>query len=98
MESYLSEEGLWASGVAARLRLILANFADDPPAERHSYITEEIERALKPVSPSRRKLFLDCLAERFPAWEGARSSAQSDVQVGPAPMKPEELVVRTSST
>lgn len=94
MESYLSEEALWAGGVAARLKLIQANFADDPAAVRHGYLTEEIERALKPVSPSRRKLFLDCLAERFPAWEGARSSAQSDVKVGPAPMQPEELVAR----
>jgi len=93
MES-LSEEALWASGLAARLKLIQANFADDPSSVRQGYITEEIERALKPVSPTRRKLYLDCLAERFPAWEGVRSTAQSDVTVGAAPLQPEELVAK----
>src|SRR5438445_464410 len=47
MESHLSEEAQWASGLAARLRLIQANFADDPPSQRQGVITEEIERALK---------------------------------------------------
>lgn len=92
MDSYLSEEALWASGVAARLKLIQANFADDPASVRQGYITEEIERALKPVSPTRRRAFLDSLSERFPAWEGVRSTAASDVKVGAAPLQPEELV------
>ena len=94
MESHLSEEALWASGLASRLRLIQANFADDPASARHGYIVEEIERALKPVSPTRRKLYLDSLAERFPAWEGLRSAARSDVKAGSAPLAPEELVAR----
>lgn len=94
MESYLSEEALWASGVAARLKVIQANFADDPSSVRQGYIKEEIERALKPVSPTRRKVFLDSLAERFPAWEGARSTAESDTKAGPVPVQPEELVAR----
>ena len=67
MESHLSEEALWASGLASRLRLIQANFADDPSSVRQGYLLEEIERALKPVSPTRRKNYLDSLAERFPA-------------------------------
>src|SRR5437899_1313173 len=94
MESHLSEEALWASGLASRLRLIQANFADDPSSVRQGYLLEEIERALKPVSPTRRKNYLDSLAERFPAWEGTRSTARSDVQVGAAPLAPEELVAR----
>jgi hypothetical protein len=94
MESHLSEEALWASGVASRLRLIQANFADDPSSVRQSYIIEEIERALKPVSPTKRKVYLDTLAERFPAWEGVRSAPRSDVAVGPTPLTPEELVAR----
>ncbi len=92
MESYLSEEALWASGLAARLKLIQANFADDPSSVRQGYLSEEIERALKPVSPTRKKAYLDSLAERFPAWEGIRSAAQSDLKVGSAPLTPEELV------
>ena len=94
MESYLSEEALWASGLASRLRLIQANFADDPSAVRQGYITEEIERAIKPISPTRRKVYLESLAERFPAWEGVRSAPSSDVKVGPTPLTPEELVAR----
>src|SRR5437016_5732346 len=49
MESYLSEEALWAGGLASRLRLIQANFADDSSSIRQGYIIEEIERAIKPV-------------------------------------------------
>jgi hypothetical protein len=94
MESHLSEEALWASGVASRLRLIQANFADDPSSVRQGYIIEEIERALKPVSPTRRKVYLDNLAERFPAWEGTRFAPRSDVTVGAAPLTPDELVAR----
>jgi len=94
MESHLSEEAQWASGLASRLRLIQANCADDPSSVRQGYITEEIERALKPVSPTRRKNYLDSLVERFPAWEGVRSAARSDVKVGVAPLTPEELVAR----
>ncbi len=92
--SHLSEEALWASGLASRLRLIQADAADDPPAVRHGYIVEEIERALKPVSPSRRKVYLDSLAERFPAWEGVRSAPQSDAKVGAAPLTAEDVVAR----
>jgi hypothetical protein len=94
MESYLSEEALWASGLGARLRLIQANFADDPFPTRQGYVIEEIERALKPISPTRRKAYLASLAERFPAWEGVRSAARSDVKVGSAPLTAEELVAR----
>jgi len=94
MESHLSEEALWASGLASRLRLIQANFADDTSSVGQGYIMEEIERALQPVSPTRRKLFLEALGERFPAWEGARSAPSSDVQVGATPLTPEELVAR----
>lgn len=92
MESYLSEEALWASGLASRLRLIQANFADDPSSVRQGYLVEEIERALKPVSPTRRRIYLDSLAERFPAWEGLRSAARSDVKVRSALLTPEEMV------
>ena len=95
MDSHLSEEALWASGLASRLRLIQANFADDPSSVRQGYIVEEIERALKPVSPTKRGLFLDSLKERFPGWEGFRTAASSDTKnFGPAPLTAEELVKR----
>jgi len=49
MESQFGEESLWASALAARLRVLQANFADDDAAARRDFITQEIERALKPV-------------------------------------------------
>src|SRR5260221_3061273 len=94
MDSHLSEESLWASGLSSRLRLIQANFADDPSSVRQGYIIEEIERALKPVSPTKRVVFLDSLKERFPDWEGVRTTASSDTKFGTAPLTPEELVAR----
>ena len=94
MESHLSEESAWASGLASRLRLILASCAEDPSSVRQGYLLEEIERALKQVSPTRRKAYLDSLAERFPSWDGVRSTAQSQVKTGAAPLTPEELVSR----
>jgi hypothetical protein len=98
MESHLSEDALWAKGLASRLRLIQANSMDDPPAARHGYLTDEIERALKTVAPSRRKEHLDALAERFPAWEGVRSASHSDAEVGNTPLTPEQLVGNTPLT
>src|SRR5882724_1436011 len=69
MESYLSEEALWANGLASRLRLVQANFADDQASSRHNFIAEELDRALKDVVPSKRKAYLNALAEKFPAWQ-----------------------------
>ena len=94
MESYLSEETLWASGLASRLRLIQANFADDPPATRHNYITEEIERALKNVVSSKKKIYLNALAERFPSWQAGQPAPVPENKTDAAPETPESLLVR----
>lgn len=94
MELQFSEEYVWANGLASRLRLIQANFADDSSAVRQGYITEEIERALKTVPPASRKVFLEALVDRFPAWDGMRSDASSDDTAGLVPLTAEELVAR----
>jgi|SoiMethySBSTD1v2_1073268.scaffolds.fasta_scaffold529240_1 hypothetical protein len=91
---HLSEESVWASRMAARLRLIIASCAEDPAPTRRTYLVEEIERELKQVSPTRRKAYLDSLVERFPSWEGNRSTAVSQVKTGATPLTPEELVAR----
>lgn len=72
MESHLAEESLWADALAARLRVLQANFADDDPATRQGYLVEEIERALKGCVPEKRKVLLDALTVQFPAWQEAR--------------------------
>src|SRR3954447_9336350 len=94
MEPHLSEEALWASRLAARLRLLIASCAEDSPSVRHGYLVDEIDRELRQGSPTRRKPYLDSLVERFPSWEGNRTTAASQVGTGPAPLAPEELVRR----
>ncbi len=93
MESHLSEESLWASGLAARLRVLQANFADDDSATRRDFIVQEIERALKGLVPEQRKARLEALAAWFPSWQ--TSGPVRDAQpAGRPPETPEELLER----
>src|ERR1043166_1646420 len=95
MDSYLSEESLWASGFGARLRLTQTAFAGDSPQARPNFLYEEIERGLKDVVPSKRPRFLQALAERFPAWEESAPPAQPATMPGqPADESPEALLAR----
>jgi len=94
MDSHLTEEALWASALASRLKLLQANFADDAPSTRQTYITEEIDRALKGVIPARRKLYLEALAERFPAWQSAQTVPIAPTPLSAAPESPSELLAR----
>jgi len=89
--SHLTEEALWASNLAARLRLLQANFADDSAATRRDYLHEEIDRAIKDITPGKRRAHLEALRERFPSWQGSQpSAAQLPI---PAPVEtPEEAL------
>ena len=84
MEAQFGEASLWASALAARLRVLQANFADDDPGARRDFITQEIERALKGCVPEKRRALLGALADRFPCWQG---SAPPVAQVGAAPVE-----------
>jgi hypothetical protein len=94
MESQLSEESLWATALAARLRTLQANFADDDAATRQTYLDEEIERALKGCAPDKRRVLLDALAVKFPTWliSGPVAASDSAPPALPAPSTPEELL------
>jgi hypothetical protein len=97
MESQLSEEALWAVALAARLRVLQANFADDDAATRQSFLVEEIERALKGCVPDTRRVLLDALAVRFPSFESGGSLPDPKAKAPaapPAPLTPEELLQR----
>ena len=85
---------MWASGLASRLKMLQANFADDTPATRQTYITEEIERALKGVVPAKRKLYLNALAERFPAWQAGQAAPVAPPPQSAVPETPSELLAR----
>jgi hypothetical protein len=92
MEAPLSEESLWAVALAARLRTLQANFADDDAATRQTYLTEEIERALKGSVPEKRRALLDALAIRFPSWQTAAPVRDAAAPAPAAPSTPEELL------
>jgi hypothetical protein len=92
MESQLSEESLWAASVAARLRTLQANFADDDAATRQTYLVEEIERALKGCVPEKRKALLEALADRFPSWQAAVVPEAAPTPAPAAPSTPGELL------
>ncbi len=99
MESYLTEEASWASGVAGRLRLIQANFADDEPQVRQSCLAEELERSLKNVPFNRREQHLQALSEFFPAWGKPSEAPAPAAPSGPAAVEtPEELLDRFLQT
>jgi hypothetical protein len=69
MPDVLTDDSKWVNGLAARLRVLQVNFADEQPALRQGYIVDEIERALKELPSNRRKNCLMILAEQFPAWQ-----------------------------
>jgi hypothetical protein len=69
MAEVMSDDSRWVNGLAARLRVLQANFADEQPALRQSYIVDEIERALKQVPSNRRKQCMSVLSDQFPAWQ-----------------------------
>jgi hypothetical protein len=92
MESHLSEESLWANALAARLKVLQANFADDDANTRQDFITQEIQQALKGTVPDKRKILLNALAERFPAAQAASSVVVDSAPA--APQTPEALLER----
>jgi hypothetical protein len=87
-ESHLSETALWANGLAARLKVLQANLADDDAATREGFIVDEINRALKGCVPEKRKLLLDALAEQFPSWQSS-SPVAPPAAATPVPSEPE---------
>jgi hypothetical protein len=87
-ESHLSETALWANGLAARLKVLQANLADDDAATREGFIVDEINRALKGCVPEKRKILLDALAEQFPSWQSSSPVAPPAV-AAPVPSEPE---------
>lgn len=74
---------MWASALAARLRLLQASFADDEPSVREDFIAQEIDRALKGIVPERRKVLLESLARMFPL--GGTAPAPPAPQTPPPP-------------
>ncbi len=94
MTAPLSDEVQWATNVGSRLRLLQASFADDESAVRRDYLAEEIEREIREIPDSRRKTYLEALAERFPQGESVSIPTPA---AAPAEMSPESLVAQLSA-
>jgi peptidoglycan hydrolase-like protein with peptidoglycan-binding domain len=65
----LAEPATWAAALGNRLKYLQANLAEETGENRQVYLEEELRRALQTVPASKRGLYLDALAERFPTWE-----------------------------
>lgn len=70
-----------------RLRLIQADSARLPAAQRREFLSEEVERSLKEVSPASRKPYVQALLQRFPVG-GVVATATVPAQASPAPAPP----------
>jgi hypothetical protein len=88
-----TDYALWAKGLAARLRVLQASFSDDNPQTRQSFITEEIDRAVKQVPADKRKEWLEALMNEFPSWQSASAPAAAPAGSS-APLSPQELLAQ----
>lgn len=93
MKTQLSEEALWADQLAARLRTVQASFADDDAGTRQRFLEEETERGLREVPHSKRAIYLEALAARFPVWESSNPKGAEVASAAPAE-GPDELLER----
>jgi hypothetical protein len=86
----------WAAGLAARLRLLQASFADDPFEVRERTLRDELEQALKTVALGQRKECMEALAMEFPVPEATKEDGAGKAKVAEAtvPETPSVLVDR----
>jgi hypothetical protein len=86
----------WAAGLAARLRLLQASFADDPLEVRERSLRDELEQALKTVALGQRKECIEALAMQFPVPEASKENGAGKPKVAEAtvPETPSLLVER----
>jgi hypothetical protein len=86
----------WAAGLAARLRLLQASFADDPLEVRERTLRDELEQALKAVALGQRKECMEALAMEFPVPEATKEdgAGKAKVEEATVPETPSVLVDR----
>lgn len=75
--------------------MLQGSFADDDPAGRREYLTEEVERALRGVPSARKSVYIEALAERFPTGTAPEPQpVQAPDSPAPARESAESLVSR----
>lgn len=80
MNRVSSELARRVAGVANRLRLVQADFADESAETRREMLAEEVRRALSEVGLEDREAFLAALREEFPAWEMVQAGAAAPAE------------------
>ena len=96
MKSTAVKAAEWAAGLAARLRLLQASFADDPLEVRERTLRDELEQALKTVALGQRKECMEALAMEFPVPGTSKEDGVGKAKVAEAtvPETPSVLVDR----
>lgn len=62
-------QALAPDALAARLRAMQVDLADEPAETRRGYLADEIDSALAALVPEERTAYLEKLKDRFPAWD-----------------------------
>src|ERR1043166_9172787 len=96
--SAVAEEITWADALAARLKLLQASCVDDTAENRQAFLFEEIERALQPVPPSKKRAHLEALSTRFPTWSKNPTGEKEAAPVPAAEETPEIIFNRFLKT
>lgn len=78
---------LKAAALANRLRLVQADFADEPAQARTEQMEDEIQRVLATVAPTEREQLLAVLAEKFPSWDTNVAAAPAPAAESKAPVQ-----------
>ena len=93
----LTEEELGLiNDCAGRLRVIQGDAAAIAGEKRHEYLSEEVQRTFRALTPARRKLCLDGLLARFPVAGQlvGKSGAPVPAPAAPEPVTPAKLLER----
>ncbi len=72
-----------AQELAHRLRLIQLDFSEGPADERREYLSEEIGRSLRGLTPGQRPQLLDRLKSHFPSWDADMDVATDGASKAP---------------
>ncbi len=98
MRTNSAESTLWSAELAARLRLLQADLADEAPDLREQALAGVVESALQPVPPELREAFLLAAADEFPAQVGARPVEAPPAPPAPAPLPEDPLALAKALT
>ncbi|MEM9066111.1 MAG: hypothetical protein AAGB51_11545 [Planctomycetota bacterium] len=69
MSNGSKSQALPPDALAARLRAMQVDLADEPAETRRGYLADEIDAALAALVPEERTAYLEKLKDRFPAWD-----------------------------